>query len=331
MGYVVLYLIMMFIGYVLGDRLRKKDKCLDFINNIMLFCVSLLVFVMGTKMGSNEEVIHNLGTIGFQAVIITVILWITGFLAIIVARKVLGMNKFALTKKQQLEAEHLDAAVSKGQDDEEDSHGDLMTKLIIIFVAIGLAFGYFVIRTQVGDMEAFNTLTGHIMTVGLCLLLFSVGLDMGLAGTVLSYLKQAGFRVLVFPFVIILGTTIGGILISMIFGNLSLAESLAISYGFGWYTFAPISIANAGYVMASAVSFLHNVIRELGGIILIPILAKRLGYIEAASLPGVAAMDVCLPIVEKATRQDIIVYSMLIGFTEGVLVPVLVSTALTLG
>ena len=133
---------------------------------------------------------------------------------------------------------------------------------------------------------------------------------------------------LVFPVVVILATTVGGFVISLIYSDLSIGESLAICYGFGWYTFAPIAISNAGYVMAGAISFLHNVIRELAGIVLMPILAKRIGYLEVAAIPGVAAMDVCLPIIERVTRQDIIIYSFLIGFSQAIFVPVLVNMAL---
>lgn len=168
------------------------------------------------------------------------------------------------------------------------------------------------------------------MTVGLCLLMLSIGFDMGLEGTVLIFLKQAGFRVFVFPVVVILSTTVGGVFIGMIYDNLTIGESLAVCYGFGWYTFAPIAISNAGHIMAGAISFLHNVIRELTGIVLIPILAKKIGYIEVTSIPGVAAMDVCLPIVEKSTRQDIIIYSFMIGFSQAIFVPLLVNMALAL-
>ena len=61
-----------------------------------------------------------------------------------------------------------------------------------------------------------------------------------------------------------------------------------MGFGFGWYTFAPVTITGAGHAMAGAVSFMHNVIRETCGIILIPVLAKKIGYIEVCDLPGVA-------------------------------------------
>ena len=330
MGYVVLYMSVLAVGYFLGSKLRNKKEKMGFLGGLTNFCVSLLVFVMGIKMGSNEEVIDNLGTIGVQSVVITVILAVITVAGVTMARILLGMNKYALTKKQQAELGEMGVGAGDGPctEGEEESSSNLMTILIIAFTVIGLILGYFVVRTNPGLMAAFDASNGHIMTVGLCLLMLSIGLGMGLDGTVLTFLKQAGFRVLVFPVVVIAATTVGGFVVSLIYRDLSIGESLAICYGFGWYTFAPIAISNAGYVMAGAISFLHNVIRELAGIVLMPILAKKIGYLEVAAIPGVAAMDVCLPIVERVTRQDIIIYSFLIGFSQAIFVPILVNMAL---
>ena len=41
-------------------------------------------------------------------------------------------------------------------------------------------------------------------------------------------------------------------------------------------------------------------------------------------MPGSAAMDVCLPIVEKSTRSDIAVYSFVSGVILSTAVPILV-------
>ena len=330
MGYVVLYMSVLAVGYFLGSKLRDQREKMGFLDGLTNFCVSLLVFVMGIKMGSNEEVIANLGTIGIQSVVITVVLGVITIAGVTAARLALGMNKYALNKAQQAELGEMGIGGSSesGATEEESGGSNLMTILILAFTVIGLIAGYFVVRNNAGLMAAFEVSNGHIMTVGLCLLMLSIGLGMGLDGTVLTYLKQAGFRVLVFPVVVILATTVGGFVISLIYSDLSIGESLAICYGFGWYTFAPIAISNAGYVMAGAISFLHNVIRELAGIVLMPILAKRIGYLEVAAIPGVAAMDVCLPIIERVTRQDIIIYSFLIGFSQAIFVPVLVNMVL---
>ena len=148
-------------------------------------------------------------------------------------------------------------------------------------------------------------------------------MDIGREGTVVENFKKAGWRILIFPFVIIFGTLIGSLAGALILPSLGIRDALAIGSGFGWYTLAPVMLSKySTYV--SALSFMHNVMRELFGILLIPIVAKKIGYIETVALPGAAAMDVCLPIVEKATRGDIAVYSFLSGVVLSIAVPVLV-------
>ena len=69
MGYIALYWGVMLIGYFAGSKLRNYQEKMGFINGVMLICISLLVLLMGVRMGSNEEVIHNLGTIGVESFI----------------------------------------------------------------------------------------------------------------------------------------------------------------------------------------------------------------------------------------------------------------------
>ena len=80
-----------------------------------------------------------------------------------------------------------------------------------------------------------------------------------------------------------LGTLLGGTVYAAL-SPMTLREGLAISAGFGWYTMAPSVIASAGHTIASAVSFLHNVLREMLGIILLPVIAGKIGYIEAITI-----------------------------------------------
>lgn len=323
MAYVALYWSMMLIGYFIGSKMREKDGAYIKITDIvMMASVSLLVFLMGIRMGSNEEVIANLGTIGLQALLVTVLLMAGAVLSVTVTRKMLHIDKWGRLKGQVVAEEAGELEQFEKQEEEEQS-SNLMTWLILIFVVLGVLAGYFFVRTHVTDIDGFNAVGGNIMTAGLCLLMCVIGFQLGLAGTVVQQLKLIGFRVLIFPITVLLGTAIVGVLISL-FLPLTIRESLAVSFGFGWYTFAPVAISNAGHVIASAISFMHNVFREMSGIILIPLLAKRIGYIEVTSLPGVAAMDIGLTLVEKATRPDIIVYAFAIGMSQSLLVPFLV-------
>ena len=172
-------------------------------------------------------------------------------------------------------------------------------------------------------MESFETMAGLGIKIGLCLLLVFVGIDLGLDGTVIENFKRVGIRIIAFPAAVVVGTLMGAGLSGVLMG-LSLKEALAVGAGFGWYTLAPGIIMEAGYITASAISFLHNVMRELFSILFIPLVAQKIGYIETTGMPGAAAMDVCLPIVEKATRSYIAVYSFVSGVILSILVPVLV-------
>lgn len=308
----------MLIGYYIGTKFRKTGSDFKIVNKVMTFCISMLVFLMGIKMGSDEKVISNLKTIGLDAFIITVLLMAGAVISITIARKIMKIDRFGVIKGDSNFSDKITT-----EDGEGETNSNLMTMIIMFFVIIGLLSGYFIIRKTVEDLTEFNRISGIAMTVGLCFMLCVIGFGMGLTGKVVQQFKNMGYRVLVFPVAILIGTTAVAALCS-IFMPLSLKETLAISYGFGWYTFAPIAITNKGYAIAGAISFMHNVFRELGGIVLIPLLAKKVGFIEVTGLPGVAAMDICMPIVEKTTRQDIIAYSFMIGMFESLMVPILV-------
>lgn len=191
-----------------------------------------------------------------------------------------------------------------------------MTKIVVGSVGIGALLGYFLLP------ESFLPISEYIIIIGLSGLLFFVGMDIGMQGTVIKNIKKAGARILMFPVAAIVGT-LGGAAFASLILPINLFESLAVGSGMGWYSLAPLLIDQYSASL-SAVSFLHNVMRELLGIITIPIVAKYIGHIETISLPGAAAMDVCLPIVEKSTSAEVAIYSFIAGITLSASVPILV-------
>ena len=183
-------------------------------------------------------------------------------------------------------------------------------------VIAGIAVGRFGLVAQFPDhLDEISNITGNGLTIFLCVLIAIIGFDLGLSGTVAANLKSVGLKVLAFPLAILAGTMLAGGGAAMAFG-FSLKESIAICAGFGWYSYAPAIITAAGpqYAVAGAVAFLHNVMRETAGIIFIPLVARKLGYLEAISIPGIGTMDVCMPIVEQSCRQDTVVYGFVSGF-----------------
>ncbi len=197
-----------------------------------------------------------------------------------------------------------------------------MTFVVILAVAAGVLVGCSVIPA------AFSEHTDPVLTAGLCLLLFLVGIDIGRQGTVLKDIRRNGLRILAVPLLVIAGTFAGSAVAALV-TDLSLQESAAVASGFGWYSLAPVLISEHSAELG-AVSFLSNVMREILAIVTIPVVAKYAGYIEACAPAGAAAMDTCLPLTERATDSTTAVYSFVSGFSLTCIIPVLVPMIMSL-
>lgn len=354
----ILYLSLAAIGYLAGSRLRNVRERLKWIGKVQTCAIFCLVVSMGTRMGANDEIVNNLRTIGITAFTFTVVILILNIIAVHFAAKILRMNKIgkiiqkgaadmaekcvtvglrdgadrAFDNDAAIPAADEPAAYNASADDSEKKSGpalNRMTLIIIIAVCIGIVLGFFVIRPAFeGRFSEFDTIASNIIRLGLCVLLLLTGVDMGLDGTVFNSIKSVGFRILIVPAFAMAASFAGG-LISGLFFNLSVKESLAIAGGLGWYSLAPGLIMDAGFIRASAISFFHNVTREICAIIIIPMVAERIGYLETVGLPGAAAMDVCLPVVEKATCSDMTVYSFISGVILSFAVPILLPVILS--
>ena len=323
----------MLAAYIIAAKNRHREEKLAFVQKALMPVVYILVLIMGLRMGVNEQVTSNLGTIGIQSLIITVFAVVGSMLFITGVRKIMGMDKYGNLKVKTEQKVVIDDTAAETPADEKQklSKSDIQSTCIILgLVVVGMLAGYFIIAGMMPQiLDEFDVISGHSLTVFLCCLLFCVGFDLGMQGTVISSIREVGVRALAFPFAAVIGSIIIGTAASMFFG-FTMREGIAISAGFGWYTYAPTVIASAGseFMVASAVSFMHNVIREVSGIVLIPILAKKIGYLEMTGIPGVAAMDVCMPIVERSCRHDTVVYSFAVGLLMCIVTSLLVPLAM---
>lgn len=318
MTLLLLYWGIMILFYMLACRLRAHEDRFGSISGALNLVIYFLVFVMGLRMGANEEVTSSLGTIGLQSLLITGFTVAGSMLAVTVLRKVLRLNSEGQPMYEERESEK-----PAEQNLQQEGGAPKTTVLILLCVAVGMLMGYLVIPRVFTDTAAFQEMSGNLLIVGICLLLGLVGFNLGLEGDVIKNLKNAGIRIILFPLAAIAGSLLLGSLYGLV-SPLTVREAAAVSAGFGWYTFAPSVIAEAGHEVAGAVSFMHNIIRETLGIIIIPLAAKKIGYIESTAIPGVAAMDICLPIVEKSCRAETVMYSLCMGMMMSAAVPLLV-------
>lgn len=192
-----------------------------------------------------------------------------------------------------------------------------MTKKILAAVLLGAITGFLLVP------ESFLQYIGTIMDFGLCALLFFVGIDLGKNKEVFIQIKELGAGIIALPFIVAVGSIFGAVLVGTFLGYAP-NESAAIGSGFAWYTLAPIIIAPYSAEI-SAVAFLANVTREVCAILIIPMVASRIGYMEAVSTTGAAGMDTLLPVVSKATDPKTAIICFVNGVVLTMLVPVLVS------
>lgn len=191
-----------------------------------------------------------------------------------------------------------------------------MSFAILIVLVLGIGAGYF----MPADLSAFIDSASSYM---LLILLFSVGIDMGLNKEVFTRIKELGFKILLIPFGIVVGSLCGGIFTAL-FVKLSIKEGLAISAGLGWYSLSGILITEAGNPVGGTIAFLANVFREMLTFIVVPFVASHLNYYCAIAPAGATAMDTTLGIISKNTNGTIAVLSFVSGVICTLLVPVLV-------
>lgn len=315
-----LYLTMAVIGYFIGSKLQHKQDDLKITGKIQTYAICIMVFFMGLRMGSNEEVINNLNMIGLYALILTVVILICSLAAVTVTRRILGIDRFGDIKSQKIHEVHDEILEEEAETGETSNK---MTIIILILVAVGMVIGHYTVKLGMLEYEGINYTGGLVIRYGLCLLLFLVGMDLGLEGNFVKDVREAGLRIFAIPCAVVIGTLAGAALCSL-FLPISVKESLAVGSGFGWYSLAPVIIMDKGLMTVSAIAFMHNVLRTLSSLMLIPFVAKKIGYVDAVGLPGACALDVCLPIIVKSTKGSIAIYSFVTGVTICVLVPVLV-------
>ncbi len=191
-----------------------------------------------------------------------------------------------------------------------------MSAVILVVLVLGIGAGYL----MPADLSGFLDSASSYM---LFLLLFSVGIDMGLNKAVFARIRELGFKILLIPAGIVAGSLCGGAIASALL-SLSTREGMAISAGLGWYSLSGVLITEAGNPVGGTISFLANVFREMLTFIIVPFVASHFNYYCAIAPAGATSMDTTLGIISRNTNGTIAVLSFVNGVICTLLVPILV-------
>ena len=169
--------------------------------------------------------------------------------------------------------------------------------------------------------------SNNVVSAGLYLLLFFVGIDIGNSVNIFPKLKKFGKKIWILPISTIIGSLLGGYIGSII-TPLSIGQGIAVSSGLGWYSLSAIELSKISAELGS-LAFLTNVFRELIAIFSVPFIAKYIGSLESVSVAGATAMDSLLPVINQNNSADVSIVAFFSGIILTSSVPILLALSLS--
>lgn len=198
-----------------------------------------------------------------------------------------------------------------------------MSLKIFLAVILGTGVGYFFLPQNLSSG------IGMVIDIGLMVLLFFVGIDIGKQKDVFVKIKKIGLKILFVPLAVIVGSVVGSIIAGILL-KMPINEAGAVGAGLGWYTLSSTMLLADGYVELSALSFLANVFREIIALISIPLIAKYIGKLESLSAAGATAMDTSLPVISTSTDPQTTIIAFITGVICTTSVPIILPIILKL-
>ena len=193
---------------------------------------------------------------------------------------------------------------------------------MVLFALLALFAGILCGITGAGSI-AVQFLTSHVDGI-LCLLMFLVGISVGLHRGLAAKLRQYHIRIFIIPAGVVAGSLAGGMICGLI-TTFSMGESTAVACGLGWYSLTGVTLGNLAGAQVGSIAFLSNLMREIFSFFSIPFLSKKLNYYSCIASAGATSEDTTLPMMIKYTDEETVVLSVINGVICSALVPVLVS------
>ena len=171
----------------------------------------------------------------------------------------------------------------------------------------------------------------------LYLLIFVVGVSVGLDKEFWQRIKKESKIDLLLPFVTIFGTLSGGLVAVLVLNVISTgdvdvttADTMAISSGFGYYSLSSILINESRGAFIATIALTSNILRELITLLLAPVIVKYFGPLALISAGGATSMDSTLPVITKYAGLKYVPLSVYNGVLVDFSVPFLVTLFISL-
>lgn len=295
-------ILIVWLGAAAGYQLRRHP--VRGIGQATTVLVWLLLFLMGEEAGSNPDVLRNMGRLGTEALALTGCTAATTVLMAAACWKHFGKGQGT-----GMAASHTGQTAVSLRTQMRDS-------LVIA--------GFFVF----GCVAGYNDWCGFLPTqagfCALCLLLACVGFGIGQNDEVRRQLRQMDKRLMLLPLATILATWVGAAFTAAFFPRYGMADWLAVSSGFGYYSLSSILITELRSPALGTLALLYNIFRELLVILCAPVLCRLFGPLAPICQGGATSGDTTLPIITSACGHRFVPLSIYHGICVDFTVPFLV-------
>lgn len=157
----------------------------------------------------------------------------------------------------------------------------------------------------------------------LYLLMFSVGISVGLHRGILQKIKEYHIKIFIIPFGVIVGSVVGGWITSL-FLPIPTIQGVAVASGMGWYSLTGVVLAEMYGASMGSVAFLSNLMREILSFFCIPWIAQNLNYYTCIAPAGATSEDTTLSMMVRYTDEETVVMSVFNGIICSAVVPILI-------
>ncbi len=159
----------------------------------------------------------------------------------------------------------------------------------------------------------------------LYILLFVVGLSLGNDTEIVEKIKTQSPYLIVIPFVTIIFSLLGVLVVSPLVTERSIPESLAVGSGFAYYSLSSVLITEYKGADLGVVALMSNIMREVFVLITAPLLVRYFGKIAPICCGGATTMDSTLPIITKTCGNEFAIIAIINGVVVDFCVPFLVT------
>lgn len=303
--------ICLFFGIIIGTRNLSKEimKKIDMgINRVIV----ILMTTLGMNIGINEEIISELGKIGWNCAVISIsgILFSVG-LTIMLEKTILPLEKI----KKQLELKNYE----NRRDEEVEAGKSPLTIIIPISVILGVIIGVFFMD------KSYEIILNYSLVISLIMLYIGVGIFLGSNLKVLEYVKVIGVKIVLISLAILMGSLLGGAVAGKILG---VPENISIisAGGMGYYSLTGAFMTSKFGIEAGTYGFIVNIMREFFTVFFLPILIK-ISKGSAIASGGAGNMDTMLMPITKFVGAELGLVTLITGiiltFSVPVLLPIL--------